>query len=277
MARGLNRVMIIGFVVSEPELRRSTHRRSVASFTVSTTCQWTTSAGDKDAATECFNIVAWGDLAEAAKARLQKGQRLYAEGHLQTRSWDDATGHRHVHSEVVASRLIPMEAGEVTVSPRAESSSDVSTQLCLNRVMVIGNLGRDPEMRYTPEGQAVTSFALAATRTWTLPEGGHRDSTEWFNVVAWGNLAEICSQYLAKGRRVYVEGELRTRGWKQPNGAKHCRAELIANEMIMLGPRPKIGAADREPNQPEKNLLSSQTSLATKGKEQDTKGAECEL
>jgi len=249
MARGLNRVMIIGFVECEPELRRSTHRRSVACFAVSTTCQWTTSAGEKHIATECFNIVAWGDLAEVAKTRLQKGQRLYAEGHHQTRSWDDASGHRHVRSEVVASRLIPMETGEAAASPRAESPSDDSTQLCLNRVMVIGNLGRDPEMRYTPEGQAVTSFALAATRTWTLPHGGRRDSTEWFNVIAWGNLAEICSQYLAKGRRVYVEGELRTRGWEQPSGTRHCRAELIAREMIMLGPRPKSGAADREPNQ----------------------------
>ncbi len=249
MARGLNRVMIIGFVECEPELRLSADGRSVASFIVSTSCQWITRAGDKRDATERFNVVAWGDLAETAKTRLQKGQRLYAEGYLQTRSWDDASGDHHVRSEVVAGRLIPLEAGEAIATLSAGSSGDDATQLCLNRVMVIGNLGRDPEMRYTPEGQAVTSFALAATRTWTLPQGGRGDSTEWFNVVAWGSLAEICNQYLAKGRRVYVEGELRTRGWEQPSGAKHYRAELIANEMIMLGPRPKTWPADREPNQ----------------------------
>jgi single-strand DNA-binding protein len=249
MARGLNRIMIIGFVEREPEIRLSADGKPVASFTVSTSCQWTTSAGEKHDATEWFNIVAWDDLAEAAKAQLHEGQRIYAEGHLQTRSWDDTNGDRHVRCEVVAGRLIPMGDREAITIPDAESSSTDSAQLCLNRAMVIGNLGRDPEMRYTPEGQAVTTFALAATRSWTLPQGGRGDSTEWFNIVAWGSLAEICNQYLAKGRRVYVEGELRTRGWEQPDGAKHFRSELIASEMIMLGPRPKTWPAEREPNQ----------------------------
>jgi len=105
--------------------------------------------------------------------------------------------------------------------------------------MVIGNLGRDPEMRYTPDGQAVTSFSLAATRAGPSASGVRNGTTEWFNVVAWGSLAEICSRHLAKGRRVYIEGELRTRGWERPTGNKRFRTELIANEMIMLGPRPK--------------------------------------
>jgi single-strand DNA-binding protein len=119
--------------------------------------------------------------------------------------------------------------------------------LCLNRVMVIGNLGRDPEMRYTTGGQAVTSFSLAATRKWTTSSGERRDSTEWFNVISWGSLAEICNQFLSKGRRVFVEGELRTRAWEQPDGAKHYRTELVASEMIMLGPRPKSQAARHLP------------------------------
>jgi single-strand DNA-binding protein len=107
--------------------------------------------------------------------------------------------------------------------------------------MVIGNVGRDPEMRYTPRGQAVTSFSLAASRHWTTANGERRDATEWFNVVSWGSLAEICNQYLTKGRRVYVEGELRTRSWEEPDGKRHFRTELVANEMILLGPRPKPG------------------------------------
>jgi single-strand DNA-binding protein len=94
-------------------------------------------------------------------------------------------------------------------------------------------------MRYTPDGQAVTSFSLATTRTWMSNNGGRCDTTEWFNVVSWGSLAEICNQYLSKGRRVYIEGELRTRGWEQADGRKHFRTELVANEMIMLGPRPR--------------------------------------
>jgi single-strand DNA-binding protein len=107
----------------------------------------------------------------------------------------------------------------------------------LNKVMIIGKLGRNPEMRYTPSGRAVTSFSVATNRSWVNSEGERREETEWFNVVAWGNLAEICKQYLAKGQQVYVEGRLQTRGWEDQNGKKHYRTELVANEMIMLGER----------------------------------------
>lgn len=248
MARGMNKVTIIGFVEREVEIRRTANGQPVASFSVSTSRNWTTNAGENRKATEWFNVVAWGDLAEAAEAQLHKDQRLYAEGHLQTRSWDDDQGQRHVRTEVVASKLIPMEDREVIAARNVEAMSE-DTPLCLNRVMVIGNMGRNPEMRYTPDGQAMTSFSLAATRTWTSAQSGRRDSTEWFNVVSWGSLAEICNQYLAKGRRVYIEGELHTRGWEQPDGNKHFRTELVANEMIMLGPRPKSRFAEREPSE----------------------------
>lgn len=107
----------------------------------------------------------------------------------------------------------------------------------LNKVMIIGNVGRDPEMRYTPSGRPVTSFSVATSRTWTSAEGERHEETEWFNVVAWGNLAEICNTYLNKGQQVYVEGRLQTRGWEDDSGKKHFRTELVANEMIMLGDR----------------------------------------
>jgi single-strand DNA-binding protein len=103
-----------------------------------------------------------------------------------------------------------------------------------NKVMLIGNLGRDPEMRYTPSGKPVTSFSLAASRNWVSADGERHDETEWFNVVAWGNLAEICNQYLSKGQKVYVEGRLQTRSWEDENGQKHFRTEVVANEMIIL-------------------------------------------
>jgi single-strand DNA-binding protein len=112
---------------------------------------------------------------------------------------------------------------------------------CLNKVMVIGYVGRDPEMRYMPSGTPVTSFGVGATRSWTSSEGEHREETEWFNVVAWGNLAEICKQYLDKGRRVYVEGRLQTRSWDDQEGKKCFRTELVAREMIMLDSPRKAG------------------------------------
>src|SRR3990172_1152573 len=108
----------------------------------------------------------------------------------------------------------------------------------LNRVMIIGHLGRDPEMRYTPAGRPVTSFSVAVTRTWNPPDGERREETEWFNVVAWSNLAEICKQYLSKGQQVYIEGRLQTRRWDDQEGKKHVSTEVVANEMVMLGERP---------------------------------------
>jgi single-strand DNA-binding protein len=107
----------------------------------------------------------------------------------------------------------------------------------LNKVMVIGHVGRDPEMRYIPSGKPVTSFSVATSRSWTNSEGERRQETEWFNVVAWGNLAEICKQHIRKGQQVYVEGRLQTRSWEDHEGKKRFRTELVANEMILLGDR----------------------------------------
>ncbi len=107
----------------------------------------------------------------------------------------------------------------------------------LNKVQIIGHLGRDPEMRYTPSGRPVTTFTVAVSRSWNTVDGERHNETEWFNVVAWGNLAEICKQYLNKGQQVYVEGRLQTRRWDDKEGAKHTSVEVVANEMMMLGDR----------------------------------------
>jgi single-strand DNA-binding protein len=121
----------------------------------------------------------------------------------------------------------------------------------LNKVMVIGHLGRDPEMRYTPSGRPVTSFSAVTTRAWTSAEGERHEESEWFNVVAWGNLAEICNQYLKKGQQVYIEGRLQTRGWEDEDGKKHYRTELVASEMIVLGERKSnVIPNSSQPSQP---------------------------
>jgi single-strand DNA-binding protein len=114
----------------------------------------------------------------------------------------------------------------------------------LNKVLLIGNLGCDPEMRYTPSGRPVTSFSLYTSRSWTSADGERREETEWFNIVTWGNLAEICKQYLNKGQQVYIEGRLQTRGWEDESGKKHFRTEVVANEMIMLGQKPSTEGTD---------------------------------
>ena len=107
----------------------------------------------------------------------------------------------------------------------------------LNKVMIIGHLGRDPEMRYMPSGSPMTTFSVATSRRWKSKDGEYRSETEWFSVVAWGRLAEICNQYLSKGQQVYVEGRLQTRHWEDSSGNKKKTVEVVANEMLMLGSR----------------------------------------
>ncbi len=104
----------------------------------------------------------------------------------------------------------------------------------LNKVMIIGNLGSEPEMRFTPNGNPVTSFRVATNRVYTTPEGERKEETEWFTVVAWGKLAEQCNQFLTKGRLVYAEGRLHTRTWEGQEGQKHYRTEVIANRVTFL-------------------------------------------
>lgn len=118
----------------------------------------------------------------------------------------------------------------------------------LNKLMVIGNLGTDPEMRFSPSGNPVTSFRLATTRTYTAPDGERRQETEWFTVVTWSKLAETCNQFLAKGRRAYVEGRLRTHTWEGQDGQRRFRNEILANRVIFLdrpgvAPLPEAGVA----------------------------------
>ena len=104
----------------------------------------------------------------------------------------------------------------------------------LNKVMIIEHLGRDPELRNTPSGKPVTSFSVAVSRGWTASNGERREATEWFNVVAWGSLAQICNQHLRKGSRVYVAGRLQTRSWDDAEGHRHSRTEVVAEEMVIL-------------------------------------------
>jgi single-strand DNA-binding protein len=104
----------------------------------------------------------------------------------------------------------------------------------LNRAQLIGNLTRDPELRYTPNGTAVCSFGLATNRSWKTDAGERHDEAEFHNIVAWNKLAELCSQFLVKGRKVYVEGRLSTRTWTGQDGAQRNRTEIVISDMILL-------------------------------------------
>lgn len=104
----------------------------------------------------------------------------------------------------------------------------------LNRAQLVGNLTRDPELRYTPQGTAVCSFGLATNRSWTTESGEKRDEAEFHRIVAWNKLAELCSQFLTKGRKVYLEGRLSTRSWNSADGTQRQATEIIISDMILL-------------------------------------------
>ena len=104
----------------------------------------------------------------------------------------------------------------------------------LNKAQLIGNLTRDPEVKQTPSGRSVCSFGIATNRSWKDATGNKKEAVEFHNIVAWGKLAEICGQYLGKGRKVFIEGRLQTRDWEGQDGVKRYRTEIIADEMIML-------------------------------------------
>lgn len=104
----------------------------------------------------------------------------------------------------------------------------------LNRVQLIGNLTRDPELRYTPSGTAVCSFGLATNRSWNTDSGEKHEETEFHRIVAWNKLAELCSQFLVKGRKVYVEGRLQTRSWTGQDGQQRSTTEIVIDDMILL-------------------------------------------
>ena len=120
----------------------------------------------------------------------------------------------------------------------------------VNKVILVGNLGQDPELRYTPSGQPVCSMRIATRERWTGRDGQQAERTEWHTVVVWGKQAESCARYLSKGRQVYVEGRLQTRSWEGKDGVKRYRTEVVANQVVFLQGGPRSEAPSPEPTPP---------------------------
>jgi single-strand DNA-binding protein len=140
----------------------------------------------------------------------------------------------------------------------------------LNRVQLIGNLTRDPELRYTPNGNAVCTFGLATNRTWTTDSGEKREEVDFHRIVAWNKLAELCSQFLVKGRKVYVEGRLSTRNWTGQDGSQKSTTEVVIDDMILLDSKQSGGSqhagrseevSESNSEAPEEQPASSSTSV----------------
>jgi len=124
----------------------------------------------------------------------------------------------------------------------------------LNKVLLIGNLGRDPEIRFLPSGQQVANFSIATKEVWTSKEGKKEEKVQWHRIVAFGKLAEICGEYLSKGRQVYIEGRLQSRDWETKDGQKRSTVEVIVQNMILLGGKgaPSVSEPEEVTYEPEK-------------------------
>jgi single-strand DNA-binding protein len=122
----------------------------------------------------------------------------------------------------------------------------------LNKVQLIGNLTKDPELRYTPAGRAVCTFSIATNRSWTTESGEKREEADFHRIVAWGKLGELCSQFLVKGRKVYVEGRLSTRSWQAQDGQQKSITEVVIDDMILLDSKgaPASGKAEEGSEEP---------------------------
>jgi len=128
----------------------------------------------------------------------------------------------------------------------------------MNKAIIIGNLGKDPELRYTASGTAVCNFSMATTDRFKNKQGEQQESTEWHNIVAWGNLADICGKYLKKGSKAMVEGKLQTRSWDDKDGNKKYTTEINISNLEMLDSKPRQESADQDssgqPFDPESDL-----------------------
>jgi single-strand DNA-binding protein len=118
----------------------------------------------------------------------------------------------------------------------------------VNRVILIGRLGRDPELKFTPAGKAVTNFTMATSETWKDDSGERQERTEWHRIVIWGKLAEVAAKYLSKGSQVYIEGKLQTREWTDKDGQKKYTTEIVASSLVMLSGK---GEGGNNPEKPE--------------------------
>ena len=138
----------------------------------------------------------------------------------------------------------------------------------VNKVILVGNLGADPQIRYTPQGTAVANFSLATTERFNNKNGERESRTEWHRIIAWGRLAEICNEYLKKGKQVYIEGRIQTRQWDDKDGNKRTTTEIVANNMVMLGRAGDVGDVGAQEFQADEEA-TQEAPAASAGNEDD--------
>lgn len=252
MASSLNKVMVIGNVGKEPELRYTPDGTATTKFSVASNRVWTTPDGEKREEVEWFNIVTWRDLADKCSVHVTKGQKVYVEGRLQTRKWTDPQGVEKRFTDLIAYRVVVLwkprpavGAEDEGVTPAAPEEMDETGNgglaNSLNSLMVIGVLTKDPEIHHAPDGSPRTTFTISVRRGWKTPDGEQKEETEFVNVVTFKKLAETIGNNMAKGQKVYVEGRLQTRKWTDQEGLERHMINLVANQVVFAF-KPRVAA-----------------------------------
>jgi len=251
MASSLNRLMVIGNVGKEPELRYTPDGTATSRFSVAANRRWMATDGTWQEETEWFTVVVWRDLAEKVDAYIKKGQKVYVEGRLQTRKWNDPQGVERRFTDLIANRIVVMwnarnssEEGAAPGLILEEDEANGGISDSLNSFSVIGRLNDDP--KYTAEGTPRANFTLLVKHGWKTPDGEHKEVTEYINVVAWRRLAETIGNSLGKGQKVYVEGRLQNRKYTDRDGNEKRTTDLVANQVVYMARPRATGAAPGE-------------------------------
>lgn len=229
--QALNRVQLVGVLPRNPEMRYTPKGTAVTSFTVLTYRGWKDNGGQSKESPEYSNVVVWSKLAEICNQLLTAGSKVFIEGRLQTRTWDDDAGVKYYRTEIVADDMVLL-SGRDGGQQLAEDQIRIESDESLNRVQVIGNLARDPELRYLDSGTGVCTFVIATNRSWTNSAGERQESTEFHNVVCWNEIAKRVSEDLRKGAKAMVEGRLQNRSWQGEDGVKRYKTEIVGEFIV---------------------------------------------
>lgn len=229
----LNRAQIIGYLSENPEIRKTPNGQSVGDLRLITKYSFKDSEGNMQDGIAYHSVVVWRGLADVCGLYLKQGSQIYIAGRLNTDTWEGEDGQKKSKTKIIADEMIMLDSKNSALPENIPAESVING--ALNKVEIIGNLTRDPELRTTPTGTAVTTIGVATNLVWKDKEGEEKQTTEFHNVVLWNNLASDAAKYLQKGKKIYASGRLQTRSWETPTGEKRYATEIIADRILLLG------------------------------------------
>jgi single-strand DNA-binding protein len=229
MSGSINKVILIGVLERDPEIKTLPDGSITGNINIVTNEIWTNKDGQTREKAERHRLSVWGKMAENCGKYLAKGRCIYVEGKLRTRSWEDQkSGSKKWITEVYA-KTVKFIGGTNDVNVTSSSFN-----IGVNKVMLVGWVSQNPEMRYTQSGMAVADFTLETDEWISNSSGELQKYTERHKIVVWGKQAESCNRFLNKNKAVYVEGRLRTNSWEDQNGVTKEKVEIVAQSVHFL-------------------------------------------